>query len=344
MKKLEGYQRGVNLGGWLSQCVSYEKKHFDTFIREEDICTIAGWGLDHIRLPLDYDVIMEEDNVFKEEGFTYIDNCIGWCKKYGLNVVLDLHKTKGYMFDTAEVANPDLFFETQELQDDFMYIWKELANRYGKYKDMLAFELLNEVVNPDYGQKWNEIAKRAIMMIRDIAPDIYIIIGGSNNNSVCRVPELDAPYDDKIVYTFHCYEPMVFTHQKAPWVVGMTEHSDMNYPTSIEEMRRKSDPVSKEQIGAIYSPMLDHAEGKIFDILFADAIMYAQKMDVPLYCGEYGVLNRAPLDGTVNWLTEINRVFVKNDIGRAIWNYKEKDFGIVDEHYAPIREQIISLL
>ena len=32
MKRFEGFEHGVNLGGWLSQCVSYEKEHFDTFI------------------------------------------------------------------------------------------------------------------------------------------------------------------------------------------------------------------------------------------------------------------------------------------------------------------------
>ena len=36
MKILEGFQKGVNLGGWLSQG-SKEKKHLDTFILEEDI-------------------------------------------------------------------------------------------------------------------------------------------------------------------------------------------------------------------------------------------------------------------------------------------------------------------
>ena len=80
MKRFEGYQKGINLGGWLSQCVSYEKEHFDTFILEEDIAQIAQWGMDHVRLPIDYDIIEEEDGTVKEEGHEYIVNCINWCK------------------------------------------------------------------------------------------------------------------------------------------------------------------------------------------------------------------------------------------------------------------------
>ena len=41
MRAFEGYQKGVNLGGWLSQCVSTEQVHFDTFIQETDIEKIS---------------------------------------------------------------------------------------------------------------------------------------------------------------------------------------------------------------------------------------------------------------------------------------------------------------
>ena len=37
MRKFDGYLRGVNLGGWLSQCVAYTEEHFNGFITEEDI-------------------------------------------------------------------------------------------------------------------------------------------------------------------------------------------------------------------------------------------------------------------------------------------------------------------
>ena len=35
--RFEGYKRGVNFGGWLSQCVSYDKEHFESFIQKKDI-------------------------------------------------------------------------------------------------------------------------------------------------------------------------------------------------------------------------------------------------------------------------------------------------------------------
>ena len=60
MRKFEGYQKGVNLGGWLSQADEKTKEHYDTFIGKEDIKRIASWGCDHVRLPIDYIVIEGE--------------------------------------------------------------------------------------------------------------------------------------------------------------------------------------------------------------------------------------------------------------------------------------------
>ena len=54
MKKFDGYKAGVNLGGWISQFRQAKKEHFDSFITEEDIKQIASWGMDHVRLPIDY--------------------------------------------------------------------------------------------------------------------------------------------------------------------------------------------------------------------------------------------------------------------------------------------------
>ena len=126
MRKFDGYLRGVNLGGWLSQCVAYTEEHFNGFITEEDIKTISSFGLDHIRVPVDYDVFMKEvegQDVVNSEGMSHIDDCISWCQKYGLNMILDLHKAKGYMFDTNAVADGDRFFVDETLQDKEVQKW-----------------------------------------------------------------------------------------------------------------------------------------------------------------------------------------------------------------------------
>ena len=96
-----GFYRGVNLGGWLSQC-DYSQERLNTFITERDIAVIAGWGLDHVRIPIDYNILQREDGAALEEGYARIALALEWCRKHGLNTVLDLHKTAGFSFDEGE--------------------------------------------------------------------------------------------------------------------------------------------------------------------------------------------------------------------------------------------------
>lgn len=344
MKKFEGYQKGINLGGWLSQCPSYEKVHFDIFIQKADIDKIASWGFDHVRLPIDYDVLMDDDMNWKPEALTHIDDCIKWCQENGLHMVLDLHKTKGYMFDSNAVSNPNLFFEEVSLQDFFVETWKVLAERYGAYHNMMSFELLNEVTNPAYAVKWNEIARRTTIEIRKIAPDSYILIGGARNNSAISVPELDAPYDDKIVYNFHCYDPLIFTHQKACWVDGMPSDFEMHYPATLEELKEKGRQINLDFLtDVLYDKGISGTSPEMFEAIFKEAIETAEKYDVPLYCGEYGVIDEAPLGDTLRWLQDIHTVFEKHGISRALWSYKQMNFGLSGEHYDNIRAAFISM-
>lgn len=344
MKRFEGFMRGVNLGGWLSQCVSTTKEHFDTFIREEDIARIASWGLDHVRLPIDYTMIEEEDGTFREEGFAYIDSCIAWCRKHGLHLLLDLHKTYGYTFDPLDHGDLEAFFHDKELQARFIRTWLEIAGRYGKDSDMVAFELLNEVVSQNVVKEWNELIREAVTAIRRVAPEVYIVFGGVCYNNVTSVPLLIPPFADKLVYNFHCYDPLVFTHQKAYWVEGMTKDFEMSYPDTIEAYREKSRQFSEETTKAVYNDSIQEMGPEFFRTIFAPAVEAAKEREVALYCGEYGVIDQAPLADSVRWLRDINIAFEENGIGRALWNYKNKDFGIMDDHYAPVREEMIRVM
>lgn len=323
----ENYQRGINIGGWISQPLAYDSKHYDTFITEDDIKDIAEMGFDHIRLPVDYDIIQNDDETFIESGIKHIDDCIAWATKYNLHMILDLHKTAGYVFDDQESSSS--FFTDIRLQDRFVNLWSSLAARYGKYEDMLAFEILNEIVDCNVAKQWNELAKRCILAIREQAPTIKILLGGVQSNSVSAIKLLDPPIDENIVFNFHCYEPMIFTHQAAYWVKGMPPGLKIAYPQTAEEMEKET-----RKIDAFCpSPLFEiNAVGQpFFEVLFGEAIRYAEKYNVPLYCGEFGVIALADPNDALVWFTDITAIFKKYGIGYAMWNYKNKDFGLVDD-------------
>ncbi len=342
MREFTGYKHGVNLGGWLSQS-SYEKEHLERFITEEDIERIAGWGCDHVRLPFDYDIILGADNAVSENAFRYLDRCVEWCEKHGLNIILDLHKTLGFSFDKGE--NESGFFEEDRYQDVFLAMWSEIARHYADKADHVAFELLNEITERRYAIIWNGIAARTVREIRRFAPDNFILIGGIFQNSIFGLTLLDKPCDDKIVFNFHYYNPLVFTHQKAPWVDNMRADCDVDYPDTKENYREKS----LEYVGNDIARMFDNFGGAMINASYMEWEMavageVAEKLNVPIYCGEYGVIDRVPDDRLLRWYSDISSVFNKLGIGRAAWTYRGKDFGISDDCRAKIADEIIKRL
>ena len=311
-----GFYKGINLGGWFSQC-DYSEAVLDHFITEQDIAKIAAWGADHVRIPTDYNIVENEDGTWNEEGFQRLENAFALSEKYHMRVVLDLDKTAGFSFDTGEQESG--FFADRGLQDRFCRLWEEFAQRFGNRPEHIAFELLNEVTDKSYQETWNAIIRRVIPMIRRSAPDTLILVGGYDNNAAWAVPALEAPADDKIVYNFHCYEPLTFTHQGATW----TDKIDPE----------KRIPFAESGTTEAY-----------FEKLFDAAIQKAESVGVPLYCGEYGVIDRVPADDVVKWYKCIHSVLDRHKIGRCTWTYKKLDFGLTESRLDGVRSEILQCL
>lgn len=343
MKSLEGFQKGVNLGGWLSQG-KLDKTHLDTFIVENDIKTISTWGVDHVRLPLDFENVETEDGQVIEAGYQYIENCIQWCRKYHLNLVLDLHKTCGYIFDDADYSAD--FFDSLPLQDRFVNLWDTLSKRFSKDSDIIMFELLNEVTRFDVADKWNSIALRCMKTIRKNAPTAKILYGGVGYNAINAVKLLADPIDENIVYNFHCYEPLIFTHQTAWWLDGMPKDFHINYPGNPKTYDEETRKIFGAMVGAFHDEdrKITELNADFFAKLFKEAVDVAESRNVSLYCGEYGVIDQAPVSDTLSWYKDIHEAFTKYGIGRACWSYKRMDFGLSDDHYKDILPELLKVL
>ena len=330
MREFSGYKKGINFGGWISQCSEYTYEHYDTYIKAEDFAKVKEMGYDHIRVPMDYELIQTEEGEFIEKGFTYIDFAIENCRKNGLNMVLDLHRAPGYSFDPGH--NKTGLFESEELQERFYGIWLELAKRYGKHADMLTLELLNEVTKQSYQATWNKMIRHTIEVIRTVASDIRIIVGGYNNNSAEAVRALDEPYDDKIVYTFHFYEPLIFTHQGAYWIATMDTEFRCPFEMTYGEYQEKSEKYLCQAFSDFTKYNKDDVMGEIyFEDLIKEAIDVAEERNVPLYCGEFGVIDRVSRDEAQKWYDLFYKFMDKYEIASSIWNYRGLDFQVAAE-------------
>mgnify|MGYP006381104181 FL=1 len=139
------------------------------------------------------------------------------------------------------------------------------------------------------------------------------------------------------------YEPLIFTHQKAYWVPGMDKTKEIHFPETMEYLRNESIPLGYK--GKDVTDTLENGSGKIIiEKMLSKAIEVASKQNVKLYCGEYGVIDQAPVEDTLSWFETIQLEFKKYKIGNAVWTYKKMDFGIIEKHYEQIKDKIIKAI
>lgn len=333
-------QNGINLGGYLSQC-DHNVEHYQSFIGEDDLKQIATWGFDHVRLPIDYEVLEDEDGKELERGYGFVQRVVDWGKEYGLNVVLDLHKAYGYDFNDAGDSEKNNLFSNEVLQRRFVSLWVRIAKRFGSYQNV-AFELLNEVVEKENATAWNSLIKKTVTAIRKITEDTPLIYGGIQWNSVKTLKLLEIPTDKNTIFTFHFYEPLLFTHQKAHWVPAMDKNKTIAYPSDMNYYQSQSAALGYQ--GEVVTKAHSKTMGEEFiREMVQEAIDAAKNAGVQLYCGEFGVIDQAPETDTLRWFRDVHKVFSENQIGCAVWTYKDMDFGLIGEHYSLIRGKLISL-
>ena len=327
MKQFTGYMHGVNLGGWFSQC-DHTEDRYDHFITEEDFKEFSTWNLDHVRVPVDYNLVETNDGVYIEKGFERLAECIRLCRKYGLNMILDLHKTYGFSFDKGERENG--FFEDEALQERFYRLWEQFAERFAKDKDMLAFELLNEVTDQSLSLIWNEIAEKCIIRIRAIDKDVKILVGSYWNNAVHAVKDLRKPHDENVIYNFHCYEPIMFTHQGAYWIDNMPHDYRCGFGGTIQENIDRTVALLPDNahVFELCEDKTQQIGADFFIKVFKEAVDKAEAEGTTLYCGEYGVIEHADREETIKWYKAIHEALDYYGIGRAAWSYKKMDFSL----------------
>lgn len=332
MARLTNYRAGVNLGHWLSQNGGKgSDAYFSHFIQESDIARIASWGMDHIRVPVDY-FTFEQDahpGIYDESRLAYIDNCLAWCKRHGLCMILDLHEAPGYSFFNAnETGRADAFagsrsnsmFSDPGLQERFIAIWEMFAKRYQAEGRSLAFELLNEIVLEDIGQ-WNRLWRKAVSRIRAIDADRTIIIGGNKNSDPSELQNLDLTSDEGVVYTFHFYEPGIFTHQRSPFIPYLANYPvPVTYPFTQAEHQAFFDAFAQQ--GLVPDAYRRDTFGKDFlSELLAPVRSFQEETGREVFCGEYGVNEFADYASTLRWYTDLLDLLNAMQIGHTAWSY-----------------------
>ena len=344
MKKIKGLQKGMGIGGWLTNYKRFnvlpqnrrliitvgDMEHFESYITEDDIAYIASLGMDHIRLGFDQIVLEKSPYVYRKEIIEILHNFVCWCEKYGLRPVLNMHKAIGNYCDILEERG---LMRSEELQSRFVAVWEKLENEFSK-QNHVVFELLNEVVNAT-AEEWNALAEKTIAAIREKNKDRLIIVGGVEWNNPPALHKVKVYDDENIIYTFHCYAPHEFTHQQ-----GVLQASQLFYnrkmPYPCDDIERYRD-FHKIVDGKNKYEKYDRMDIEFLRDYLAPAKEFIERHpEKILWCGEFGTIRHAKLEWRENWMRDMITILEEWDIPYCVWNYLSTPndgnrFSLVDD-------------
>lgn len=319
-RRVQTLRRGINLSHWYSQVFSrkgYTPEHFQHYIQEPDIALIARMGFDHVRFPIACEPMLQAGTPSHLPA-SYLDGirrAIETLHAHGLAVIADIH---------PEAPFKKALSQQDHAVVDFLTFWETFASHLSAFDpERTFFEILNEPCIQD-DARWNSIQTQAIEAIRRVAPDHTVIASGNDCSQIPELLKLDAPTDRNVIYNFHLYDPIAFTHQGASWSPPWAMHTKgLSYPIDPENIATLLSSTPDEKALAKLIEYRDtNWSPYVYQAFIAPAIDWARTHGVPLTCNEFGVyLDFAPRASRLAWIADLSRLLTKNNIGWTMWDY-----------------------
>jgi endoglucanase len=225
---IEAWQNWISKGGFLDP--GYDRTNFPDWTAHVDdrrLVNLRAEGFDFVRLNVDPSPLfwVDKDRVGQLTG--RVVAAIRRLQAAGFTVIVDLHLLPE-MEDRPDGLHAVLGTGGREqvLFDRYLHLVSEFAGRLAELpSDRTALELVNE---PDQdwfshlsvNDRWPAQLAALVTAARQAAPELTLVLSGARSSSIDGLLRLDPARfsgDQRIIWTFHYYEPMAITHAGQPW-------------------------------------------------------------------------------------------------------------------------------
>ena len=218
-----------------------------------------------------------------------------------------------------------------------------MAEHLKERSTLIYYEILNEPHGIE-DEVWNEIQLAAINAIREIDSVHTIIVGPAGWNSYNNLKFMPEYEDDNLIYTFHFYDPFIFSHQGASWTdPSMISLAGVPFPYNASDM---PDVPAELQGTWIESSMNNYQnEGTITKVreILDIAAQFKEERGVPVFCGEFGVLmDNAENNDRILWYQVVRTYLEAKEISWTSWDY-HGGFGVFEKNSAGLFEHDLNV-
>jgi len=255
--------------------------------REENLRDLAEWGANQVRWQLNWVPMTEAEEWARDlEAYDHwldgaledTDKAVDACEKYGILMLLDLHCPPG----GRAAGGVCRMFSEEPFRDKLLEVWDRIAKRYQGRDIIYAYDLINEPVEPRSGAitTWPELASQAIETIRAIDPGKPVVFEPGPWGGCAGFDLLQPLAADRVIYSFHMYQPHEFTHQ-------------FRFEPSVYPGVIKGRMWDKERLREAMQPAID----------------FQQEFNVHIYVGEFSAIRWAPDNSAYRYLRDLTDLF-----------------------------------
>ncbi|CAF0784377.1 unnamed protein product [Adineta ricciae] len=274
-------------------------------LKEKDFRDFGSWNANHVRWQLMWNGFPNSpaDNgdipayeAWLESALQHLDSMLPVCRELGLHILVDLHTLPG----GRNNESTNNLFKEKRFQDTFLSLWEKIARRYKNESIIWGYDLANEPIEgivPDDIMDWRDLAIATIQRIRAIDSEHAIILEGAPGGGAGALIDLQPVPFDKIVYSFHMYQPSTFTHQNI-----YDDVTPISYP------------------GVIDGKMWDKNELRLNMKRVLD---WQRAYNVHIYVGEFSAIRWAPGNSAYEYLRDVIDIFEENEWDWAYHAFRE---------------------
>ena len=317
------FSKGVNMLTWFETWDENKLPDLNKF-DEADFACLKNMGVDVMRLAVHFELLMEPlyTGKIKERVFEKLDEVCDWAEKYQIYLVIDNHSFNSEEWD----GNPPSWDLNKEHLES---VWSQVAQRYKYRSEYIIYEIRNEPegrgeVTPE---KWVKLQGEIIDVIRTYDTKHAIVVSGSDFSSIDTLAKMKPYEDPNLIYTFHFYEPMLFTHQGATWIgEGFSETSGIPFPYDRSKMPKLSSSAKQNPwLVDMYNNYSQLGTEKYINSRIKKAANWAKKNNVRIWCGEIGAKIWTNAEDRLAWISTTVSVLNKYGIPYCTWGIDGSD-------------------
>lgn len=310
---------------------------------------IYSLGFDFVRLTVDPGPLLASSGERRQQALVLLAGDVKSVTASGLKVVFNIHPVSQVPAYSNALVNGSASAPGVAHYREMIVDLARMLAPLGTAN--VALEPFNEPshypCDETDSDDWQEIMATTVAAIRAVSAELTIVATGACGGNVDGVTDLDPHFDDpNILYSFHMYEPHLFTHQRAdreggfasglPWPAGTGSPEAVRAMLGAHMEAAGVPPVEQaRQLAAVAGHIDEYfhegwGEAQM-EARVGQAVAWAEAHGIPssrLFMGEFGVILMTD-DGRsgafdadrLRYLETLRKIAERHSIPWSVWEF-----------------------